>query len=683
MAGEETLSQRRDNEPGAILIDTGVYDPMIGMSYRQFASVGLRFQRSQGSGARQAEPGPSISAVVLVDSALPAKPAQESGAPAGAVVGTAAGIVAGMFDGFDPSLHCLGALAPSLHLEIALDEIDKDVAAAIQDFDARDPSRVIEPHLAPALRNLRAVIRKVSEASLEDPAKYELLFRLRNKEDEFIRAANLLAGISFEALAEPRGAFTVMIPGQKFSIVATLINRANLKLENVELGLSVRGNIQFASKPEPDTSLTYDQRARQNFDVTIGEDADLTRPYWSRKDLFRDLIYHLDEPAYVNLPYAPPQIPATAAYHIAGVRFNVTQAVQIVSMDPELGEQRRQLTIAPAVSVVVSPKLGVLPVSRRSTVEVEAQVTSNASAADARLHLELPAGWTAAPVEAALHFTHAGEIQNTVFHVSAPQIVAGTSYAIHAVAESADRQYREGYQVIAHRDLETRYLYSPAMTELTAIDVKVAPGLKVGYIMGAGDEVPEALEHLGVKVQVLSPSDLAGANLAQFDTIVVGIRASSVRPDYATYNSRLLDYVNNGGNLIVQYQTTEFDAIPFGPFPFQMGRNAEEVSEEDAKITILDPSNPVFTSPNSITAADFEGWVEERGSKFMSQWAPEYKALLECHDRGQRPQKGGLLQAHYGKGTFTYAAYAFYRQLPAGVPGAFRLFANLISLGRK
>jgi LmbE family N-acetylglucosaminyl deacetylase len=663
------------NEPGAILIDTGVYDPMIGMSYRQFASIGLRFQRSQGSGARQAEPGASISAVVLVDSTLPEKSAQESGAPAG--------VVAGMFDGFDPSLHGLGNLAPDLHLEIALDEIDKDVSAAIQDFDARDPSRVIEPRIAPALRNLRAVIRNVSEASLEEPAKYELLFRLRNKEDEFMRAANLLAGISFEALAEPRGAFPVVIPGQKFSIGATLINRANLKLENVELGLSVRGNIQFASKPEPDTSLDYDQRARQNFDVTIVDDADLTRPYWSRKDPFRDSIYQIDEPPYANLPYAPPQIAATATYRIAGVRFNVTQAAQVVSMDPELGEQRRRLTIAPAISVVVSPKLGVLPVSRRSTVEVQAQVTSNANAADARIHLELPSGWTAAPVEPALHFTHAGEIQNTIFHVSAPQTVAGTSYAIHAIAESAGKQYRDGYQVIAHRDLETRYLYRAAVTELTAIDVKVAPGLKVGYIMGAGEEIPEALEHLGVRVQLLSPSDLAGANLSHFDTILVGVRASAVRPDYATYNSRLLDYVNNGGNLIVEYQTPEFDAIPFGPFPFQMGRNAEEVSEEDAKITILDPSNPVFTSPNSITAADFEGWVEERGSKFMSQWAPEYKALLECHDRGQRPQKGGLLQARYGKGTFTYAAYAFYRQLPAGVPGAYRLFANLISLGRK
>ena len=212
--------------------------------------------------------------------------------------------------------------------------------------------------------------------------------------------------------------------------------------------------------------------------------------------------------------------------------------------------------------------------------------------------------------------------------------------------------------------------------------MKVAPGLKVGYIMGVGDEVPEALEQLGVKPQMLGPSDLATGNLAQFDTILVGIRASAVRPDYRTYNSRLMEYVKNGGNLIVQYQTQEFDAIPYGPFPFQMGRNAEEVSEEDSKVSILDPANPIFVAPNKITAADFDGWVEERGSKFMSEWDKEYKPLLECHDREQAPQRGGLLQARYGKGTFTYAAYAFYRQLPAGVPGAYRLFANMISLGK-
>ncbi|HML15372.1 MAG TPA: PIG-L family deacetylase, partial [Bryobacteraceae bacterium] len=656
------------DEPGAIPIDTGVYDPMIGMSYRQFASMGLSFQRSQGTGARRAGPGPSISAVVLVDSALPEKPARENS----------------IFDGLDTSLRGLAELAPALNLEIALEEIDKDVAGAIRDFDARDPSRVIEAHIAPALRNLRAVISNVSGASLDDSARYELLFRLHNKEDEFVDAANLLAGISFEVTAEPRNAFAVVTPGQKFSIGAIFTNRANLKMEDVELGLSVRGDIRVSSTPVPPASPGYNQQVKQNFDVTIGDTADLTRPYWSRKDPYRDSIYRIQDPQYTGLPYAPPPIAGTASYTVAGAKFQLTQPAQIVSMDPALGEQRHALAIAPAISVLLSPKLGVIPVEQESPdVDVQAQVTSNTKSADVKVHLALPSGWSAAPAQADLHFTHEGEIQNARFHVSVAGAAARKIYTIQAIAESAGRSYSEGYEVIAHRDLETRRLYEPAVTELTAVDVKVAPGLKVGYIMGAGDEIPEALEHIGVTPRMLSASDLASADLSGFDTILVGIRASAVRPDYATYNGRLLDYVKNGGNLIVEYQTPEFDAIQYGPFLFRMGRDAEEVSEEDAKITVLDPSNPVFLAPNRITAADFDGWVEERGSKFMSEWAPEYKALLECHDRDQRPQKGGLLQAHYGQGTFTYAAYAFYRQLPAGVAGAYRLFANLISFGKK
>jgi len=198
--------------------------------------------------------------------------------------------------------------------------------------------------------------------------------------------------------------------------------------------------------------------------------------------------------------------------------------------------------------------------------------------------------------------------------------------------------------------------------------------------MGAGDDIPDSLARIGVKPQLLTPADLASANLSQFDTIIVGIRASAVRPDYRAYNGRLLEFVKNGGNLIVEYQ--DIGSVAFGPYPLDIGKRPEEVVEEDSRVTILDPANPIFTTPNKITAADFEGWVEERGSKFMTTWDPKYKPLLECHDRGQAPQKGGLLQARYGKGTFTYAAYAFYRQLPAGVPGAYRLFANMIGLGK-
>jgi hypothetical protein len=215
------------------------------------------------------------------------------------------------------------------------------------------------------------------------------------------------------------------------------------------------------------------------------------------------------------------------------------------------------------------------------------------------------------------------------------------------------------------------------------VDVKVAPNLTVGYVIGVGDEVPKALEQIGVKVVTLGENDLAKGDLDQFDAIIIGIRATAVRDDLKAYNKRLLDYAERGGNLVYQYQTQEFDAAPYGPYPYKLTAQAEEVSEEDAKVTIFDPSNPVFNWPNKITGADFDDWVEERGSKWMTTWDERYKPLLECHDREQPTQRGGLLYAQYGKGTFVYAAYAFYRQLPAGVQGGYRLFANIVSLKKQ
>jgi len=265
-----------------------------------------------------------------------------------------------------------------------------------------------------------------------------------------------------------------------------------------------------------------------------------------------------------------------------------------------------------------------------------------------------------------------------------PRVSAGDAdFKIQAVAEYAGREYTEGYEVIAHRDNEPRHLYRPATMAVRGVDVKVAPNLSVGYIMGVGDEIPKALEQIGVKVTMLSENDLASGNLDQFDAVLIGIRATAVREDLKAYSKRLLEYCERGGNLIYQYQTQEFDAAPYGPYPYKLGARAEEVSEEDSKVTILDPANPIFNWPNKITAADFDGWVEERGSKWMSSWDERYKPLLECNDREQAPQKGGLMYAQYGKGTFVYAAYAFYRQLPAGVQGGYRLFANIVSLKKQ
>ena len=671
----------RDNEATAtVKVDTGAYNPLAGMSYRQIAATGLSFQRSQGSGGRRADPGPAVSAVELVDSALGAKPKTEQS----------------VFEGIDTSVAGLAKLAPGLGLGPKLADIEKNVNAAIERFDARDPGKIVESYVAPALKTVRELIATVNAAQLAEDAKYDLLFRLRNKEQEMVKAGNLLSGLSFEVLVDaparaggrggdggfgaPRQTFAAAIPGQKFSVTGTLVNRGSVKMDNVEMWLETRGRIQVVPRPAVSAGLI----SKRGFDLTVGEDAELTRPYWSRKDMYRDHAYQIDDAKYLTLPHKPSEFMGGASYRVAGVEFNVMQPAETVSIEPPLGEQRRLLAIAPAMSITMTPRMGVIPVDRRnSTIAVHTQVLSNAkAAADTRVSLDLPAGWKATPAERDLHFTHEGEIQNADFEVSIPQVTAGGQYAIQAIAAYGGKQYREGYKTIAHADLETRRLYQPATAQLTGVDVKVAPGLTVGYIMGVGDEVPEALEQLGIKARMLAPTDLATGNLQQFDVILVGIRASAVRPDYKMYNSRLMDYVKNGGNLIVQYQTQEFDAIPYGPYPYVMGQRAEEVSEEDAKLMILDPANPVFAAPNRITAADFDHWVEERGSKWMNTWDPQYKALLESHDRGQAPQNGGMLQTRYGKGIFTYAAYAFYRQLPAGVPGGFRLFANLISLGK-
>ncbi len=657
----------RADESATIKIDTGGYD--------QVANTGLSLQRSQGAGARRADAGVAISAVTLVETALGEKPQQEGS----------------LFDGIDTTLRGLAKVAPELNLETPLGEVERDVARAIEFFDARDPSRVLEQHVAPALRNLRAIIQNVSGSQIDEAAKFELLFRLRNKTDEFVRAGNLLAGVSFDVLVNPpreaqgRATFGVAIPGQKFGITGTLVNRSQIRLEDVELGLSVRGQFQVSSLPSRKDFLAYNEAVNQAFEVSVLDDVAPTRPYWSRKDEYRDALHTADSPQYAGLPYAPPEIEGTATYRISGVRFTATTPVQTVSNDPAIGERRHVLAVAPSLSVRVTPWMNVIPISRRGSVtNLHVEVMSNAkSESDAKVRLELPQGWSATPEEIALHFTHEGEVQNADFRVSAPRVAPGRKYVVQAVAESAGKKYREGYQAIARRGLETRYLYRTASATLTGVDLRVPSGLRVGYIMGAGDQVPEALEQLGVKPQLLTAADLASGNLAQFDAILVGIRASAVRLDYKTYNSRLLDYVKNGGNLVVQQQTQEFDEIPYGPYPSKMGRRPEEVVEEDAKVTIIDPSNALFTSPNMIAAADFDGWVQERGSHFLTTWDPQYKALLESHDRDQEPQRGGLLEAKFGKGTYTYVAYALYRQLAAGVPGAYRLLANLISLGKK
>jgi hypothetical protein len=407
-----------------------------------------------------------------------------------------------------------------------------------------------------------------------------------------------------------------------------------------------------------------------------------TRPYFSRRGL-GDSRYALGDPTQFGRADAEPPLQAVAIYTVDGVTVEMRETVRRREPKPPYGDALREVRNVPRLSVAMTPAHAVVPIARAGQqVQLDVSLLHNA---DDRtrgvLSLTLPAGWTSAPAAQPFEFSRAGERASYRFAVTAGA-VAAERYRLRAVAAAGGREYRDGYELIDHRDLDLRYLYRAADTDVRGVSVATVPGLKVGYVMGIGDQVPQGLGQLGAELTLLGERDLAAADLGLFDTIVTGTRAYAVREDLRTYNRRLLDYVQAGGNLIVLYNTQEFVPATFAPFPGQLPRTAEEVSEEDSPVEILAPSHQVFTWPNRITRSDFDGWVEQRGSKFFVGWDANYTPMIATYDRGQAPQRGGWLTARYGRGTWTYFAYALHRQLPYGVPGAYRIAANLLALGR-
>jgi len=326
--------------------------------------------------------------------------------------------------------------------------------------------------------------------------------------------------------------------------------------------------------------------------------------------------------------------------------------------------------------VRMEPEAHIIPLDG-SALPVKVTVHTQ-GAADGTVELKLPAGWHAEPAEAKFHRDSAGGTEPILFSVTTDGAQTG-AYAVKAVAHCDGQSYETGWQSVGYAGLRPYNIYKPAELKTRKVDVKVAPGLRVGYVMGPGDLVPEAMEGLGVTPHLLTAKDVAGSDLSAWNVIVIGIRAYTTRPELTANQGRLDEFVRRGGTLIVEYQSGTFPA----PLPLAMsGRIPERVVDERTPVKLLDATNALLTWPNTITTADFDGWVEERGHGFLDHWDPGYVALTETADEGQDPQRGGLLVAHPGRGTYVYVAFALYRQLPELVPGAYRILANLLSAGQ-
>jgi LmbE family N-acetylglucosaminyl deacetylase len=662
-------------------IPVGTYDPLLGANYAQIAREGLGFQKTQNGGPSIPNAGQATAAYRRIGSVVPAKDKEET-----------------FFDGVDVSLAGIAALAKggdAVFLSAGLRDINTAVEKATSEFTATQPDRTV-PALAAGLKATTKLLDAVEKSNLSADAKYDIRHELEIKRAQFNNALGEALGLSVSAavgpvaeqggrmgpgMSEPETSRTA-IPGETINVNVQVVNQSStpVKLEKVSVeanGQKQPWSIEGSSAPASD--LVGNRPVQTHFTVAVPQEVTYTRPYFSRPDIEQSWYDILDD-RYRNESLSPYPLTAWLDVSYDGAPIRIGQYVQTIRRVTGRGAVYEPMVLAPAISVAVSPRKGIVPLGAKSFA-VTAQIHSNVKGpASGSIRLEMPAGWKSAPASAAFATAADDQEQSVTFEVT-PARLSEQSYKIAAVAEYSGKQYREGYVVTGYSGVRPYFLYQPSVHQTTGVDVKVAANLKVGYVTGSGDDVPSALEPLGIQVNFLSPADVASADLSKYDAILLGVRAYAARDDLKANNNRLIEYVKNGGVVICQYNTPEYDHN-YGPYPYVMGRNPQEVTDEASQVTILNPSNPVFNWPNKITQRDFAGWVEERGSKWMQTWDPHYEALLETHDEGQDPQKGGLLYAKYGKGIYIYNAYAFYRQLPEGVPGAYRIFANMISLPR-
>jgi LmbE family N-acetylglucosaminyl deacetylase len=655
--------QWSNTTPAANLeIPVGNYSPAAGLTYLQIGRAGLASQKTQNNGVAIPAPAPATSAYHRYDSHLPAAEHEES-----------------FFDGIDTSVSGIASMIPNPpeFLKTGLAEIAKFADRANEEYRPDRPHG-IAPVLADGLRATRALIERVKDLP-------DVEFELRAKEDQFERALIEALGLSLQAAVIPENVsqlrnpfggatptFTVAIPGQTFQVSVDVLNQSPETCGAIEVkgpGGDLLG----------ETALGPRAQRQFKFTVKVPNDDALTRSYFGRPDE-EQAYYDLTDPRYRNLSLAPYPFSASAEVMYHGVPLHLAEVVQSYQRIPGLGVVAQPLIVGPAISVAVSPAAGAVPVGTKSFA-FSCTVHSNVKGpAAGTLRLQLPAGWRSVPDAAPFTMARDGEDHTITFSVEPHEVKPGEQ-RIAAVAEYEGHKYVEGYHLAGYPGLRPYPLYRAAVYRAVGVDVKTAPGLRVAYLPGAGDDVPTALENLGVNVRTLAAGDIASGNLSGYDAIVLGTRAYAVRAELPAANSRLLEYVKNGGVLIVQYNLQNFDQN-YGPYPFSLGNNPQKVVDEFSKVRFLKPESPVLNWPNRIGEADFGGWVEERGHGFMQTWDQRYEALVETNDPEQDPQRGGLLLARYGKGAYVYDAFALYRQVPAGVPGAYRILANLVSLGK-
>ena len=613
-------SLMKEEQDSLISIDLGGYNALLGKSYTEIAAEARSMHKTQGFGS-SARLGKAINYFTYLGG-IPAKK--------------------NLFEDLDLTWN---RVPGSEKVKELLSEANKN-------FNLANPSAII-PTLVEAYKEMG----KIKNNYWVSIKKKDLL--------DVIRSA---AGLWMEAI--DKNDYSA-VPGGKMVVTSGIVNRSDypfiLKEIKVKYG---EKNVEPGVKLDDEDLQTYETT------VKLPENIPFTQPYWLRKEQTKG-DYIVDSLNLIGKAENDPPVTADFILSANGIDLPFKIPVLYKWTDPVKGERYRSIEIDPPVTINFTDPVYLFPDNTGRKINIT--LKSHEDSTNGTLKFRIPSGWNIEPKQIEFSIPKKNDEQFYTFTVYPPNGQSDVKLA--AEANIGNKTYSKSQVTIDYSYIPIQNLFPPAEIKLVKLNINKVIS-NIGYIMGSGDDIPFYLEQLGYKVTLLNDNDIDEGKLSQYDAIVAGIRAYNTRTKLAVEQPKLMQYVKDGGTLVVQYvvnRRTVMDQI--GPYPFNLSR--DRVTVEEAPVTFIAPKNQLLNYPNKITNQDFQGWVQERGLYFADTWDPKYKTVIECNDPGEKPLKGGLLFTHYGKGVFIYTGYSWFRQLPAGVPGSYRIFVNLISAGKK
>ncbi|MPR36467.1 PIG-L family deacetylase [Salmonirosea aquatica] len=608
-----------------ISIDLSGYNPILGKSYSEIAASSRSMHKTQGFGS-----APNIGLRKDYFLHTDGVPAQND-----------------LFDDVDLTWNRVKNS----------EKVRQLIQKAISDFDVNLPAASV-----PALVG---IYKELSKLDATD-------YYVKKKKSEIEELIQQCLGLWFETNPEDYSTS----PGGKASVQVKVVNRTTTP---VTLQRVVMPGVKFDSTLNK--SLNTYEALVFNKSFSIPKDVPLTQPYWLRKPIKDRKVFQFDEQELVGLPENNQELRTEYTFFIEGTAFTYSSPWKYKSVDPSEGEIYRPFEVRPAVTVNLSEPVFVF--ADQQSKDVNLLLKANQPGMQGKITFDAPKGWKLEPSE--LEFLTQDKYEEKVLSVKVTPPAQNSEGKLQVRVQTNLGSSSYSLRSVEFRHIPTQTLFPPAVTELVKLDIKNS-AKNIGYIAGAGDDVPTALRQMGCQVTMLDEKEL-GKDLSVFDAIVVGVRAYNTEDRLGFYQKKLMEYVKQGGTMVVQYVTARNGFLNnglkvenMGPYPFTISR--DRVTDETAEMQILAPNDPLLNTPNTISPNDFKGWIQERGLYFAADYEKNYTPLIAAHDPGEDAQRGGLIYSKYGKGYYIYTGLSFFRELPAGVPGAYRLFANLISAGK-